>query len=297
MEGVHAGVRQVGNRIARLLHESDHRAGGVELHNPPGRRIRRVKNRQGRDRVVLPVTVDERSQIEIRDVVGVARQEELFTVDPPPVGEERAGAAQQLRLEVGADRGRRRTRGKVAAHHVRKVVEIDENLVDSRAAELVEPDVEQGPTVDDQHALRGCIGDRPQAAADTRGEQEGLHASAFRTTPRARIRAFAPASTPSRPSMPSSQAAYAATDSTGVCRGSHPSARSAPMSDRMCRVSPKRYSPVTTPAWSEPYWRMTTSANSRVVTALPPPTLKTRPTARSSSSTSVFASTTSLMLT
>src|SRR5262249_44498276 len=178
----------------------------------------------------------------------VARQEELFTVDPPPVGEERAGAAEQLWLEEGADRRRRRTRGKVAAHHVRKVMEVDENLVDSRAAELIEPDVEQGPAVDDQHALGGCIGDRPQAAANPPGEQEGLHASASRTPPRARIRASAPASPPSRPSMPSSQEAYAATDWTGVCRGSHPSARSAPMSDKMCRVSPKRYSPVTTPA-------------------------------------------------
>ncbi len=40
------------------------------------------------------------------------------------------------------------------------------------------------------------------------------------------------------------------------------------MSDRLCRVSPKWYSPVTTPGWSDPYWHMTMSANSRVVTAL-----------------------------
>ena len=67
--------------------------------------------------------------------------------------------------------------------------------------------------------------------------------------------------------MPSSHAAYAATDRAGVRRGSQPNSRSALMSDRLCRVSPKRYSPVTTPGWSDPYWRMTMSANSRVVTA------------------------------
>ena len=54
---------------------------------------------------------------------------------------------------------------------------------------------------------------------------------AFRTTPRARIRAFASASTPSRPSMPLSQAAYAATESAGVRRGCQPSARRALMSE------------------------------------------------------------------
>ena len=120
---------------------------------------------------------------------------------------ERAGAAEQLRLEDRADRRRPVARGKVAAYHVRQVVQVDQDLVDTRAVERIEPDVEQGPVADDQHALRGGVGDRPQAAADSRGEEEGLHASAFRTTPRARIRAFASASTPSRPSMPSSQAA------------------------------------------------------------------------------------------
>ena len=34
-------------------------------------------------------------------------------------------------------------RGKVAAHHVRQVVQVDEDLVDARAVERVEPDVEQ----------------------------------------------------------------------------------------------------------------------------------------------------------
>ena len=97
--------------------------------------------------------------------------------------------------------------------------------------------------------------------------------------------------------MPLSHSAYAATESAGECCGSQPSARSALMSDRMWRVSPKRYSPVTMAGMSEPYWRWTTSANSLVVTAWPPPTLKIRPTARLSSSTSTLASTTSSMLT
>ena len=70
---------------------------------------------------------------------------------------------------------------------------------------------------------------------------------AFLTTPRARIRASASASTPSRPSMPLSHSAYAATESAGARWGSQPSARRALISDRMCRVSPKRYSPVTIP--------------------------------------------------
>src|SRR5262249_15611282 len=140
---------------------------------------------------------------------------------------------EKLRFEERADRWRPGTRGEVAPHHVRQVVQVDEDLVNTRAIERVEPDVEHGLSVYGQHALRGGIGDRPQAAANPRGEKERLHVPAFRTTPRARIRAFASASTPSRPSMPLSQAAYAATESAGVCSGSHPSARKALTSDRM----------------------------------------------------------------
>ena len=58
-----------------------------------------------------------------------------------------------------------------------------------------------------------------QPTADARGEQEGLHVRDFLTTPRARIRALASASTPSRPSMPLSHSAYAATESAGVRLG------------------------------------------------------------------------------
>src|SRR5262249_24559534 len=157
--------------------------------------------------------------IKVSKIIGVACQEEFFTIDPLPVGGKRTGAAEQLWLEERADCRRLSTRGNVVTYHIRQVVKVDEDLVDTRAAERVEPDVKQGPVIDNHHALRDSIGNRPQAAADSSGEQEGLHVPALRTTPRARIRALASASTPSRPSMLSSHAAYAATDSTGVCRG------------------------------------------------------------------------------
>src|SRR6516225_5255265 len=110
----------------------------------------------------------------------------------------------------------------MTAYHVRQVVQVYQDLVDARPVERVKPDIEQGPAVDRHHALRHGVGDRPQPAAHAGGEQEGFHTPAFRTTPRARIRVFASASTPSRPSMPLSQAAYAATESAGVRQGSHP---------------------------------------------------------------------------
>src|SRR6516165_1960106 len=136
-------------------------------------------------------------------------------------------------------------------------MEVYQDLVDARRVEGVEPDIEHWPVIDDQHALWGGVGDRPQPSAETGREEEGLHASILRTTPSARILALASASTPSRPSSFSSHAAYSATDSAGVRRGSHPSARRALMSERMWRVSPERYSPVTTPGKPDPYWRMT----------------------------------------
>ena len=45
---------------------------------------------------------DQGAQVEIGEVVGVAGQEHLFSVDPGPVGGERAGAAEQFRLEERA---------------------------------------------------------------------------------------------------------------------------------------------------------------------------------------------------
>ena len=106
-----------------------------------------MNHRQGSDRSVYPVSIDELAQIEVREIVGVARQERLFAVDSPPVGEKRAGAPEQFWLEEGADRWRRGACGNVAAHHVWQVVKVDEDLIDTRTAERIEPDVEQRPFV------------------------------------------------------------------------------------------------------------------------------------------------------
>ena len=73
--------------------------------------------------VVRPVRVDQGSQVEVGEVVGVQRQEHLFPVDPIPVGAQRAGAAEQFGLEDGQDRGRRGPRGHVVAHHAGQMVE------------------------------------------------------------------------------------------------------------------------------------------------------------------------------
>ena len=63
------------------------RPAASSLHDASRRRPFGVEHRQGRDRAMVPVRVDQRPQIEIREVVGVAGQEELFPVDPVPVGE------------------------------------------------------------------------------------------------------------------------------------------------------------------------------------------------------------------
>jgi hypothetical protein len=207
MEGVDAGIREVRHRLARLLREPDDAAGLVELHDTPGRWPFGVEHRERGYRAVYQVGVDECPQIEIGQVVGVARKEEFLPRHPLPVGGERSGAAKQFRLEERTDRRRLGTHGKVLPYHIRQVVKIDENLVDSGAVEGVKPDVEHWPVVDEDHALRNGVGDRPQPTPDPRGQEKCLHRLAFRTTPRASIRSFAAASTPSRPSMPSSHSA------------------------------------------------------------------------------------------
>ena len=59
MEGVHTGIGQVGNRLARLLREPDDPADVVEFHDTSSRRVVGVEHRQGRDRAVSPVGVDQ----------------------------------------------------------------------------------------------------------------------------------------------------------------------------------------------------------------------------------------------
>ena len=88
------GIRQVGDRPARLLHEARDPARGVEFYDSPGRRPFRMKHRHRRNRVLFPVSVHERTDIEIREVVGVARQEVLLPTDPVPVGDEGARATE-----------------------------------------------------------------------------------------------------------------------------------------------------------------------------------------------------------
>src|ERR1700722_240384 len=132
------------------------------------------------------------------------------------------------------------------------MVEVDEHLGDPRAGEGVEPNVKEGAIADRYQALWRRVGDGPQPGSCSRRQQKGLHLAAFRTTPSARIRALASARTPSSPPIPSSQDAYAATESAGVRLGSQPSFRKALMSDWICRVSPKRYSPVISASSAEP---------------------------------------------
>src|SRR6185312_936062 len=211
-----------------------------------------MEYRQSRDRPVLTMHVDQGPQVEIREVVSVTGQEHVVLANPVPAGGKRARAAEQLRLKDRTYSRRPITRGEVTAHHVWQVMEVDENLVDTCGVERLEPDIDQGPPVDDYHAFRHSVGDGPQPAADAGSEQESLHGVVLRTTPRARMRASASASTLSRPSIPLSQAAYAATESAGVRWGSQPKERSAPISEKMCRVSPNRYSPVTTPGSADP---------------------------------------------
>jgi hypothetical protein len=119
MEGVNPGIDQIRDRMARFLHEPGDPTGRVQFHDASGRGVHRVEHGQGRDRAVAQVRVDERPQVEIREVVGVADQEELFAVHPPPVGGQRTRAAEKFGLVEHADRRRPLMCGKVAAYDVR----------------------------------------------------------------------------------------------------------------------------------------------------------------------------------
>ena len=98
----------------------------------------------------------------------------------------------------------------------------------------------------------GVVLVRTKPAAEAGGEQHRLHDVDPRTTPSDRMVASACASTRSRSACDFSHSAYAATDSTGVFRARQPRPSRAPVSEKMWRVSPKRYSPVMRAGRSEP---------------------------------------------
>ena len=103
------------------------------------------------------------------------------------------------------------------------------------------------------HALRDGVGDWPQPAADPRSEKEGLHVPHLPDDPQS-----------THPRVGLGEHAFETVQFLNPCGigGNRlgrrtprfpPSARRALMSESMWRVSPKRYSPVTTPGSAEPY--------------------------------------------
>ena len=78
------------DRLAGLFREPGDRAVGIDFHHSPGRRTGRVEHRQGRDPAVFGVFAGQQPQIEVGQVVRVARQDQFFTVHPLAVRGERA---------------------------------------------------------------------------------------------------------------------------------------------------------------------------------------------------------------
>ena len=60
---------------------------------------------QGGGGGALAMEVDQRPQVEVSEVVGIAGQKEVLTLDPLPVHQESPGTAQEGRLEKGVDNG------------------------------------------------------------------------------------------------------------------------------------------------------------------------------------------------
>ena len=174
---------------------------------PYARRVFDREHCQGCHRIAPAVEVDQASQVEIGQVVRVEREEELLVLHPSPMLAKRSCTAQELWLE-GSMNCRWFLAGvQVVQHDVGQMVQVDQNLVHLRTMKCIEPEIEKRCPADRQHALRNVICDRPEATARSRRQQKRLHEVTLRTTPNDRMLAFASSSTPSRPSMPSSQSA------------------------------------------------------------------------------------------
>ena len=180
----------------------------VDVHHATARRVLGAEDGQRCFGVAAPVEIDQGSQIEVRQIVGVDRQEELFVLHPRSMVPEGAGTAQELRLEGRADGRRPVARLQVLLDEVGQVVEVDQHLVHSGAMEGVEPEVEQRRASDGEQAFRGVVRDRPQPACRCpAASRKAFMKPPVRTTPRERMLAFAASRMPSSPSMSSSHSA------------------------------------------------------------------------------------------
>ncbi len=151
--------------------------------------------------------IDEGSEVEIGQIVGVARQEERLALHPVAVRDECPRAAEQLGLIHRAYGGRAVPGLEVTLDLIGEMVGVDQHLGDAGEVEGVEPPVEQGGAPDRQQAFGLLVGERTQPRTEAGGEKEGLHWYDIRTTPSWRIRALASLRTQSRPCLFSSQAA------------------------------------------------------------------------------------------
>ena len=217
---------------ARLLLERHHdpsstsrmpqlRPGGVEHRDGGHRRWRRLASASMSSRRSKSVRL---SPLTARNISSAATKSRPATQGP-------RAAEQHGLVAEPHDRGPPPLRARCAAPARARWCRLTRTSSTPAFAEVVEPDVEQRPTPHLDQALGHVVGERAQPRPEPRRQQEGLHPSASRTTPRDRIVASASARTASSPGIPSSQSAYSATDSAGVRVGAHPSCSRAAMSE------------------------------------------------------------------
>ena len=98
------------------------------------------------------------------------------------VGNERAARAEQFRLVHQIDLCVPRRGGDMIPHARGQMVRVDQDALDPRAAQQIEPVVEQRAAVDRHKAFRGGGGDRPQSGAQASGKEQ-RRASEFSRRP------------------------------------------------------------------------------------------------------------------
>ena len=108
VEGIHAGICQVAHWFGRFLGELGHETRGIDLYHAAARRVLGTEHGQGCLGIASAVEVDQASQVEVRQVVGIERQEELLVLHPNSVVTKGAGTAQELlaRMPCGWPEGR-----------------------------------------------------------------------------------------------------------------------------------------------------------------------------------------------
>ncbi len=118
------------------------------------------------------VEVEKLGQVRVRKVVGVEDQELLAVGHELAVSGDGPGASEQLWLHDGMDTESATVLGRMSAHLIREMMEVDQDITHTMLFEQVAPPIEEWTTGDRNEAFREMISHGTKSRAESCGKKD-----------------------------------------------------------------------------------------------------------------------------